>query len=520
MIRVIRPDDPFLSRLMTREPAGLDDLKVTVADIIKRVRQDGDRALCDYTREFGGPALEPWELKVTEEEIASALASVEGDCLAALEKAARNITNYHQRQLFGSWFEPGENGAILGQLVRPLARVGVYVPGGTASYPSSVLMNALPARVAGVPEIVMVTPPGPGGQLNPYTLTAASLAGVTEIYRAGGAQAVAALAYGTETIRPVDKITGPGNIYVTMAKQQVYGKVDIDMLAGPSEILIIADDSADAAFVAADMLSQAEHDALASAVLITVHQPLVREVQRELETQLAILPRQGLARASLEEYGAIIITDNLEQAFDLANELAPEHLELMVREPFHWLGKVRNAGAVFLGPHTPEPVGDYIAGTNHILPTGGTARFYSPLGVQTFLKRTSVVYYPPAALEADGQEIIRLAGVEGLDAHACSVKVRLAGLGDNAATPAPEASEAYPAAGEKASINGCARMKPQEFNRFPETKASNLGIKKPLPGMTPYKRSFGSLPGRSPREMPSGTLPDFNNQNRRDNDND
>ncbi|MEW5952689.1 MAG: histidinol dehydrogenase [Bacillota bacterium] len=519
MIRIIRPADPFLSRLLAREPANLDEIKAAVADIIKRVRQDGDRALCDYTEKFGGPALEPGELKVTDDEIESALTSVDGGCLAALEKAANNISGYHQKQLFGSWFEPGENGKILGQLVRPLARVGIYVPGGTASYPSSVLMNALPARVAGVPEIVMTTPPGPDGRLNPYTLAAARLAGVTEIYRVGGAQAVAALAYGTETIRPVDKITGPGNIYVTMAKQQVYGKVDIDMLAGPSEILVIADDSAEPAFVAADLLSQAEHDALASAVLITPHQPLALEVQRELKTQLARLPRQDLARASLEEYGAVIVTDNLEQAFDLANELAPEHLELMVREPFHWLGRVCNAGAVFLGPYTPEPVGDYMAGPNHVLPTGGTARFYSPLGVQTFLKRTSVVYYSPAALEKDGPEIIRLAGVEGLDAHACSVKVRLAGPGGKTAAQAPEANENYPAPGEKKSINGCARMKPQGFNGFPEAGENRLDVD-PLPGMTPYKRSFGSLPGKSASDLRSGTLPGINNRNRGDNDHD
>lgn len=508
MIRIIKPGDPFLAQLMTREPDGSDEKAAAVAAIINRVRLEGDQGVCDLTREFDGIELAPGDLRVTGEEIAAAAASVDQECLAVLIKAAENITRYHQKQLFGSWFEPGADGTVLGQLVRPLARVGIYVPGGTASYPSSVLMNALPARVAGVPEIVMVTPPGHSGQVNPYTLAAAKLAGVTEIYRIGGAQAVAALAYGTETIRAVDKITGPGNVYVTLAKQQVFGQVDIDMLAGPSEVLVVADDTANPSFVAADLLSQAEHDTLAAAILVTTDSELARQVQEVLLSQLEQLPRQTIARTSLANYGAIVVTENLEQALDLANQLAPEHLELLVREPFQWLGSIKNAGAVFLGPHTPEPVGDYLAGPNHILPTGGTARFFSPLGVHTFLKRTSVVYYSAAALEGAGPDIIRLAGVEGLDGHAASVQVRLESLAGQTNKMSNQVAKDW----EVLQSSG----KPPELNGFPPARADHLGMPS-LPGLTPVKNTFGSLPGGKSSEPPlRGVLPGFNDKHKGD----
>ena len=510
MIRIIKPGDPFLAQLMTREPDGRDEKAAAVAAIINRVKLEGDQGVCNLTREFDGIELAPEALKVTEEEIAAATAAVNQECMAALLKAAENITRYHQKQFFGSWFEPGADGTVLGQLVRPLARVGIYVPGGTASYPSSVLMNALPAKVAGVPEIVMVTPPGQSGQVNPYTLAAANLAGVTEIYRIGGAQAVAALAYGTQTIRAVDKITGPGNVYVTLAKQQVFGQVDIDMLAGPSEVLVVADETADPSFVAADLLSQAEHDPLASAILVTTDLELARQVQEILLSQLDRLPRQSIARTSLARYGAIVVTKNLEQALDLANQLAPEHLELLVREPFQWLGSIQNAGAVFLGPHTPEPVGDYLAGPNHILPTGGTARFFSPLGVHTFLKRTSVVYYSATALKDAGPDIIRLAGVEGLNGHAASVQVRL----DSLAGKTNKLSNRVNTSPASLQSSG----KPPELNGFPPVRAGNLGMPS-LPGLTPVKETFGNLPGKSPNELRSGGWPGFNDKHKGENSN-
>ncbi|MBE3585709.1 MAG: histidinol dehydrogenase [Thermoanaerobacter sp.] len=427
MIKIFSADDPALEQHLTRHPAGQEEAAARVREILARVRESGDQALCRYTALFDGITLTPGDLKVKPEEIQEAKDRVEESFLEDLALAARNITAYHRRQLSGSWMEPDAGGLLVGQLVRPLSRVGIYVPGGTAAYPSSVLMNALPARVAGVKEIVMVTPPNREGKISPYILAAASVAGVTEIYRVGGAQAIAALAYGTQTIRPVDKIVGPGNLYVTLAKQQVFGLVDIDMLAGPSEVLVIADDTADPRYVAADMLSQAEHDTLARAMLLTPDRRLAQSVREELERQLGVLPRRVIAASSLASHGAIILTRDIDQAVALANRIAPEHLELMVREPFSWLGRITAAGAVFLGTYASEPLGDYLAGPSHVLPTGGTARFYSPLGVDAFLKRISVISCSRDAFLKMAPSVIRLARVEGLDAHARAIEVRLSG---------------------------------------------------------------------------------------------
>jgi len=401
------------------------ELEDLVLGIIDSVRAEGDLALCSQSSRLDGYPLTEGQIKVAEEEIKQAVKAVDPEFMRALREARDNIRDYHEKQAARSWFDYGREGVVLGQLVRPLERVGIYVPGGKASYPSSVLMNAIPARVAGVPEIAMVTPPGRDGIVNIHTLAAAAEAGVTEVYRVGGAQAIAALAYGTKTIRRVDKIAGPGNRYVTMAKRLVFGAVDIDMLAGPSEILVVADDSANPAYVAADMLSQAEHDQMAAVVLITPERDLARSVASELERQMGLLSRQSIASRSVSDYGAIIITGSIEEAVDLANGFAPEHLELAVRDPFSLLGRVRAAGAVFLGHYTPEPVGDYLAGPSHVLPTGGTARFFSPLGVDQFIRRSSVISYSRKALEREAGSIIKLATTEGLDAHARSVEIRM-----------------------------------------------------------------------------------------------
>lgn len=425
MLEILHPTHPALKNIIHRKEESREQAAKAVAQIIEEIKQAGDTALCRYTAEFDGVQITREQLKVSPEEIEAAYRMVDDEFLSALSLAAENITKYHRKQLRTSWFEPEPDGTVLGQLLRPLERVGIYVPGGTATYPSSVLMNAIPAKVAGVKEIVMVTPPGARGEIPPHTLVAAAEAGVTEIYRVGGAQAVAALALGTETIKKVDKITGPGNIYVTLAKQQVYGLVDIDMLAGPSEILVVADGQADPRYVAADMLSQAEHDVMSSAILVTDHRPLAEAVRQELFRQLNELPRQEVARKSLANHGAIIVAENLEEAVALANRFAPEHLELMVAEPYQLLGKITHAGAVFLGEYSPEPVGDYLAGPNHILPTGGTARFFSPLSVDSFMKKTSVISFSRKALEKAGPSIIKLARVEGLDAHARAVEIRL-----------------------------------------------------------------------------------------------
>lgn len=400
-------------------------LEETVSSIISAVRAEGDTAVCRFTHQFDGYPLTIEKIRISSEEIERSIKNIDEEYLGVIKEARDNIRTYHEKQIVNSWFDSSRDGVLLGQLIRPLERVGIYVPGGKASYPSSVLMNAIPAMVAGVKEIVMVTPAGRDGEVNSHTLAAAAVAGVTEIYRVGGVQAVAALAYGTETIRRVDKITGPGNRYVTMAKRMVFGEVDIDMLAGPSEILVVADSSANPEHVAADLLSQAEHDEMAAVMLVTPDRLLAQSVNIQLEKQIKLLKRADIATKAVSAYGAIVITGDLEEAVELANRFAPEHLELMIEEPHSWLGRITAAGAVFLGHYSPEPVGDYMAGPNHVLPTGGTARFFSPLGVDQFIKRTSVVSYSRKALERESDSIMKLAMAEGLDAHARSVAVRM-----------------------------------------------------------------------------------------------
>ena len=395
-----------------------------VERIVDAVRHQGNEAVLSYTKLIDGAELTADTLEVTPAEIEAAIAGADKEVLAALEAAVENVRRFHVEQLPKSWFTEREQGAILGQKCTPLDRVGIYVPGGTAAYPSSVIMNAVPAMVAGVKEIIMVVPPSREGKVNPYVLAAAKLAGVTKIFKVGGAQAVAALAFGTETIPKVDKITGPGNIFVTLAKKAVYGHVDIDMLAGPSEILIIADETADPEYVAADMLSQAEHDVLASSILITNSTDLSVQVEKAVHRQLEALARKEIAAQSIDENGLIIITKDIFEAVELANLSAPEHLEVLTAEPFKLLPYIRHAGAIFMGPYSPEPLGDYFAGPNHVLPTGGTARFYSVLNVETFMKKTSIIAYTQQALAAVSDQIIRLAEAEGLTAHANAVKLR------------------------------------------------------------------------------------------------
>ena len=395
-----------------------------VSEIIDKVINEKDDALLELTLKFDGVKLAKSDLKVSENEIEEAYELIDKKILEYLKLASKRIWDFHSKQRLNSWFEPDENGTILGQLVLPVERVGVYVPGGKAAYPSSVLMNVVPAKVAGVKEIVMVTPPDSNGKINPYVLVAARETGVNEIYKVGGAQAIAALAYGTETVKAVDKITGPGNIYVTLAKKLVYGDVDIDMLAGPSEILVIADENASAAYIAADMLSQAEHDEIAASMLITPCVELADKVKVELEEQLQTLPKRAIAEKALKNRGVIIIVNDLNEAFDIANKIAPEHLEILVQNPFEWIGKVKHAGSVFLGEYSPEPVGDYIAGPNHVLPTSGTARFYSGLNVDAFVKKTTIISFSKTTFEKLKESIINLAEVEGLTAHANAVRVR------------------------------------------------------------------------------------------------
>ena len=395
-----------------------------VDKIVQAVREDGDAAVMKYTKLIDGVDFSPADFLVTAEEYAAAEQEADPAVVESLKKAAANVRSYHMEQKPKSWMTYREHGSILGQALIPLDRVGIYVPGGTASYPSSVIMNAVPAAVAGVGEIIMMVPPARDGKINPYVLIAAREAGVTKIFKIGGAQAIAAMAFGTESIPRVDKITGPGNIFVTLAKKAVYGHCDIDMLAGPSEILIVADKTADPVYTAADMLSQAEHDTLASSIVITDSEELAGQVQKELEVQLKKLPRQEIARASLDKNGLIVIAETLTQAMELANVSAPEHMEILTAQPFELLPYVRHAGAVFLGPYSPEPLGDYFAGPNHVLPTGGTARFYSVLNVETFMKRTSIISYTQPALMAIQDDIIRLAKAEGLDAHANAIRLR------------------------------------------------------------------------------------------------
>ena len=400
---------------------------LTAAQIVDRivgeVRRDGDAAVIKYTKLIDRTEFTPEEFLVTEAEYEAAYEEADPEVVASLKKAAENVRQYHQEQKPNSWMTYRDHGSILGQSVIPLDRVGIYVPGGTAAYPSSVIMNAMPAVVAGVREIIMMVPPK-NGKINPYVLVAAKEAGVSKIFKIGGAQAIAAMAFGTETIPRVDKITGPGNIFVTLAKKAVYGHCDIDMLAGPSEILIVADKTADPAYTAADMLSQAEHDMLASSIVITDSAELAGKVAEEAEKQLQKLPREEITRASLDRNGLIIVTEDIMQAVELANVSAPEHMEILTEQPFQLLPYVRHAGAVFLGAYSPEPLGDYFAGPNHVLPTGGTARDYSVLNVETFMKRTSIISYTQAQLDAVSDDVIRLAEAEGLQAHANAVRLR------------------------------------------------------------------------------------------------
>ena len=400
---------------------------LTAAEIVDRivgdVRREGDEAVIKYTKLIDRTEFTPEEFVVTEAEYEAAYQEADPAVVESLRKAAENVRRYHQEQKPNSWMTYRDKGSILGQSVIPLDRVGIYVPGGTAAYPSSVIMNAMPAVVAGVKEIIMMVPPK-NGKINPYVLVAAKEAGVSKIFKIGGAQAIAAMAFGTETIPRVDKITGPGNIFVTLAKKAVYGHCDIDMLAGPSEILIVADKTADPAYTAADMLSQAEHDMLASSIVITDSPELAEKVAAEAEKQLKVLPREEITRASLDRNGMIIITEDIMQAVELANVSAPEHMEVLTEQPFQLLPYIRHAGAVFLGAYSPEPLGDYFAGPNHVLPTGGTARYYSVLNVETFMKRTSIISYTQEQLDAVSDDVIRLAEAEGLQAHANAVKLR------------------------------------------------------------------------------------------------
>ncbi|MDF2962196.1 MAG: histidinol dehydrogenase [Paenibacillus sp.] len=404
---------------------GSEEQNRSVKSIIESVRRDGDAALRRFAQQFDGVSID--ELRVSEAEVEAAYAKVDESFLAAIREAADNIRRFHEKQKRTSWMDLQPDGSILGQIIRPLKRVGLYVPGGKAAYPSSVLMNAIPAQVAGVPEIVMVTPPATAGVegIDPHILVAAAEAGVREIYRVGGAQAVAALAYGTESIPAADKIVGPGNIYVALAKRYVFGVVDIDSIAGPSEIVVLADDTADAAYVAADLLSQAEHDEMASAILITPSQALAEAVAAEVARQLESLPKRDIAAQSIRDNGAILTVANLDEGVRVVNQLAPEHLEILAANPFQYLSAIENAGAIFLGPYSSEPVGDYFAGPNHVLPTNGTARFSSPLNVDHFMKKSSVIYYSKEALLQNGDKIIALAQHEGLEAHARAIQIRL-----------------------------------------------------------------------------------------------
>lgn len=421
--RISTSDQDFISSVKATQLRN-EDYEASVAEIGRLVREKGDQGVFELTQKYDGAVLNEDNFLVSEAEIEEAYEQVSDEYLFAIRKAIDNCFNYHYKQAKNSWMEPDEDGNIMGQLYRPIKRAGIYVPGGTAAYPSSVLMNAIPAQVAGVEEIAMVTPPDKNGRLNPYTLVAAAELGLEEIYKMGGAQSIFALAWGTKTVKPVDIITGPGNIYVTLAKKMVYGDVNIDMLAGPSEILIVADKKADPVYLAADMMSQAEHDILARSFLVTDDASLIDKVEKEILKQVEGLSRKDIITQSLQNYGAFILTKDMNEACEAANLVAPEHLELMVEYPFEMLSKIQNAGAIFLGRNTPEPVGDYFAGPNHILPTGGTARFYSSVTVDTFMKVSNIVYYSAEGMQMNADDIIQLAEVEGLTAHANSIRVR------------------------------------------------------------------------------------------------
>lgn len=414
----------LLADLLKRSPASYGNYEQTVSNIVERVRREGDQALFELTKKFDNCELNAQSIRVTDEEIADAYEQIDPEFVAVMKKSAANITAFHEKQLHNSWILPNENGTILGQKITPVEVSGVYVPGGKAAYPSSVLMNILPAKVAGVSRIIMTTPPGASGKVNPGTLVAADIAGVREIYKVGGAQAIAAMAFGTESIPKVDKITGPGNIFVALAKKACFGYVSIDSIAGPSEILVLADETANPRYVAADLLSQAEHDELASAILITTSRELAEKVSKEVDEFTSQLSRKDIIVKSLENYGYILVAKTMEQAIDAANEIASEHLEILTADPYQIMTKIKNAGAIFLGEYSSEPLGDYFAGPNHILPTNGTARFFSPLNVDDFLKKTSIISYSRDALLKVHKDIELFAEKEGLTAHANSIKVR------------------------------------------------------------------------------------------------
>lgn len=413
-----------LEDLLKRSPNSYGEFEGRVAEIISNVKSDRDQAVFDYTKRFDGADISAENIRVTEDEIQEAYEQVDEGLVEVIRKALVNIRSYHEKQRQYSWFDSKPDGTMLGQKVTPLSKVGVYVPGGKAVYPSSVLMNIVPARAAGVEKIIMTTPPGKDGKVNPSTLVAAHEAGADEVYKAGGAQAIAALAFGTESIPKVDKIVGPGNIYVALAKKAVYGHVSIDSVAGPSEILVLADETANPRFVAADLLSQAEHDEMASAILITTSRDLAEKVSKEVDDFTAELSRKEIIQKSLDNYGYILIAENMEDAIDTVNEIASEHLEIVTKDPFQVMTKIKNAGAIFIGEYSSEPLGDYFAGPNHVLPTNGTAKFFSPLSVDDFIKKSSIIYYSREALEPIHEDIIKFATAEQLTAHANSIKVR------------------------------------------------------------------------------------------------
>jgi histidinol dehydrogenase len=410
--------------LLKRSPSQYTEYEDTVNDILKNIREKRDKALFEYTSKFDGFTLTPDNIRVTKSEIEEAYTKLDPEYIEVIRKAAANISDFHKKQLRNSWFETKPDGSLLGMKITAIEKLGVYVPGGKAAYPSSVLMNIIPAKVAGVDRIIMCTPPGKTGVINPGTLVAADIAGADEIYRAGGAQAIGSMAFGTESIPKVDKITGPGNIFVALAKKAVYGFVSIDSIAGPSEVMVLADETANPRYVAADLLSQAEHDELASAILVTTDEKLANAVNAQIEEFLKTLSRAEIIRKSLDNYGYILIASDLDEAIDTVNSIASEHLEILTKNPFETMSRVRNAGAIFLGEYSSEPLGDYFAGPNHILPTNGTARFFSPVNVDDFIKKSSVIYYTKEALTRDHEAIELFAKNEGLTAHANSIHVR------------------------------------------------------------------------------------------------
>ena len=428
-MRIIKLDESskknILNDLLKRSPNNYDNFADSVNAILANVKENGDKALFQYTKDFDKADINASNIKVTEEEIKEAYDRLENpELVQVIRRSLKNIKEYHEKQKQYSWFDSKPDGSILGQKVTPLSRVGVYVPGGKAAYPSSVLMNVIPAKVAGVEQIVMVTPPGKDGKVNPNTLVAANEAGVDVIYKVGGAQAIAALAYGTESIAKVDKIVGPGNIYVALAKKAVFGYVSIDSVAGPSEILVLADETANPRYVAADLLSQAEHDELASAILVTTSEELANKVSEYVDMFVSKLKRKEILQKSLDNYGYILVTDTMQAAIDTTNDIASEHLEIVTKNPFDTMTRIKNAGAIFLGENSSEPLGDYFAGPNHVLPTNGTAKFFSPLSVDDFIKKSSIISYSREALEPLSEDIQKFAKAEGLTAHANSIRVR------------------------------------------------------------------------------------------------